>query len=232
MSRDAPEVLARFTSEMDLVDIVAHQMLAASGGSMTTLDDLRSFAREGLLNAARSFDPSRGVPFRRWANIRVKGAVIDGLRKWGDPPKRVRRALRGIEAGDTILATCEEEDSGSPVASPEDADRRLTSYLSTIATAMAVGTLVGSHRENVDPEGRDVTPEDLLDDARTGALLKEIVANLPDQERELVTKHYFDGQTLDEAAASIGLSKSWGSRLHRRAIEMIGRELRRRCHDL
>jgi DNA-directed RNA polymerase specialized sigma subunit len=42
-----------------------------------------------------------------------------------------------------------------------------------------------------------------------------------------VERHYFGDETLDQAAASLGLSKSWGSRLHARAIETIARELKR-----
>src|SRR5208283_692178 len=62
---DSPDILARFHAELDLVDIVARQLVRTIGKA-STLDDLRSFGREGLLKAARSFDASRGVPFRRW----------------------------------------------------------------------------------------------------------------------------------------------------------------------
>jgi RNA polymerase sigma factor for flagellar operon FliA len=103
----------------------------------------------------------------------------------------------------------------------------LTTYLAGIATAIAVGTMMAAPRENIDAEGRDVTPEDLLAEAQLMARVKAVVAKLPDQERALVERHYFKGETLDEAAAAIGLSKSWGSRLHARAIESIARELRR-----
>ena len=160
--------------------------------------------------------------------MRIKGAMIDGVRQWGNLPRRVYRELRGVEAGDLVLEAYEEEDATSPPATPEAADERLTSYLAGIATAIAVGTMMAAPRENVDPDGRDVTPEDLLGDAELLALVKTIVARLPEQERTLVERHYFGGQTLDEAAASIGLSKSWGSRLHARAIESIGRRARGR----
>jgi RNA polymerase sigma factor for flagellar operon FliA len=223
---DPPEVLARFRAESDLVDVVARQM-ARRLARAVTLDDLRSFGQEGLLNAARTFDPSRGVPFRRWANLRIKGAIIDGVRQWGNLPRRVYRELQGAAAGDCLLEAYDEEDATSPAETPEAADARLTSYLAGIATAIAVGTMVAAPRENVDPEGRDVTPEDLLADAEILERVKTIVARLPIQERTLVERHYFRGETLDDAAASLGLSKSWGSRLHARAIESIARELRR-----
>jgi RNA polymerase sigma factor for flagellar operon FliA len=223
---DSPDILARFNAELALVDIVARQMSRTVGGA-ATLDDLVSFGREGLLHAARSFDASHGVPFRRWANVRIKGAMIDGIRAWGNLPRRVYRELRGLEAGDRMLWAYDEEDSASPTTTPEQADGRLTSYLAGIATAIAVGTMVAAPRENISPEGGDVTPEDLLADAEMLARVKEVVAQLPHQERTLVERHYFGGEQLDEAAASLGLSKSWGSRLHARAIEAIARALRR-----
>jgi RNA polymerase sigma factor for flagellar operon FliA len=225
-TNDSPEVLARFHAELDLVDIAARQMVRRVGRTVT-LDDLKSFGQEGLLQAARTFDPSRGVPFRRWANLRIKGAMLDGVRQWGSLPRRVYRELHGAEAGDRMLESYDEEDCASPAATPEAADDRLSTYLAGIATAIAVGTMMAAPRENVDADGRDVTPEDLLGDAQLVARVKAIVATLPEQERTLVERHYFAGQTLDEAAASLGLSKSWGSRLHARAIESIGKELRR-----
>ena len=84
----------------------------------------------------------------------------------GALPRRVYRELQGVEAGDRMLESYDEEDAASPAATPEAADDRLTAYLAGIATAIAVGTMMAAPRENVDADGRDVTPEDL---ARPGA---------------------------------------------------------------
>jgi RNA polymerase sigma factor for flagellar operon FliA len=218
------DALARFHAELDLVDLIARQLGRRVSRSVT-LDDLRSFGREGLLQAARSFDPSRGVPFRRWANVRVRGAMMDGLRQWGALPRRLYRELRALEAADHVLEAYDEEDAANPATTPEAADSRLTAYLAGMATAMAVGTL-GAPPEGADGEGLEPSPEDLLAEAELLERVKEIVAMLPEQERTLVERHYFGGDTLDDAAASLGLSKSWGSRLHARAIETIARKLR------
>jgi len=222
---DSPQVLARFQAELDLVDLNARQV-ARRLAAAVTLDDLRSFGREGLLLAARSFDETRGVPFRRWANLRIRGAIIDGVRQWGGMPRRVYRELRAMEGADRVQEVYDEEDAASPCATAADADARLSTYLAGIATAIAVGTMSAAPRANIDPEGRDVTPEDLVGNAELIARVKAIVAKLPDAERTLVQRHYFAGETLDQAAASLGLSKSWGSRLHARAIDAIARELR------
>jgi RNA polymerase sigma factor for flagellar operon FliA len=224
---DAPEVLARFRAELDLVDLNARQVARRIAAASVTLDDLRSFGQEGLLQAARTFDESRGVPFRRWANLRIRGAMIDGVRQWGNLPRRVYRELRSVAAADRLQEAYDEEDSANPPATALAADARLTSYLAGIATAIAVGTMVAAPRESIDAEGRDVTPEDLVGNAELIARVKAIVSSLPDAERTLVERHYFGDETLDQAAASLGLSKSWGSRLHARAIEAIAREMRK-----
>lgn len=234
--RDPPDVLARFHSQIDLVDLNARQMArqigrgtALGSSSPTTLDDLRSFGREGLLHAARTFDVTRGVPFRRWANLRIRGAIIDGVRQWGTLPRRVYRELRGLEAADTVQQVYDEEDAANPASTAEAADARLTSYLAGLATAMAVGTLAAPPaRADGEAASLDASPEDLVANAELMARIRTIVSRLPDAERTLVERHYFADETLDQAAASLGLSKSWGSRLHARAIETIARELRKR----
>jgi RNA polymerase sigma factor FliA len=224
---DRPDVLERFHAELDLVDINARQLARRLATTAVTLDDLRSFGREGLLQAARTFDAARGVPFRRWANLRIRGAMMDGVRQWGSLPRRVYRELRAVESADRLQEVYDEEDAASPAATAETADARLTSYLAGIATAIAVGTMVAAPRESMDPEGRDVTPEDLAAQAQLVERVKAIVSRLPETERTLVERHYFADETLDQAAASLGLSKSWGSRLHARAIDAIARELRK-----
>ncbi|HEX3771615.1 MAG TPA: sigma-70 family RNA polymerase sigma factor [Polyangiaceae bacterium] len=220
---DTPEVLARFRAELDLVDVSARQIARRLAASAVTLDDLRSFGREGLLHAARSFDEARGVPFRRWANLRIRGAIIDGVRQWGQLPRRVYSELRALAAADEVEASYVEE-SAAPAATAQAADARLTSYLAGMATAMAVGVV--TLRDDIAPDGSGESPEDLTASAELLAHVKAIVQRLPESERTLIERHYFGDETLDQAAASLGLSKSWGSRLHARAIERIAKEIR------
>ena len=197
------------------MDIIARQM----GRRMTavTVDELRSFGREGLLQAARNFDPSRGVPFRRWANVRVRGAIIDGLRQWGTLPRQAYRELQALQAGDALLEQYDEDEATRPAQSAEDADSHLSSFLAGMATAIALGTMGETEAH--------ATPEEQLGNAEMLERIRTAVAKLPDQERHMVERHYFNGERLDQAAAALGLSKSWGSRLHARAIELITQSL-------
>ena len=233
---DTPDVLALFHAELDLVDLNARQLGRRIGRGSTassiTLDDLRSFGREGLLNAARTFDARRGVPFRRWANLRIRGTIIDGLRRWGTLPRRVYRELRALSAADSVQEVYAEEDAANRPATPEAADDRWNSYLWGMATAMAVGTLVASRYPGGEAVAPESSPEDLVASAELMSRIRAIVLRLPDAERTLIERHYFSDETLDQAAASLGLSKSWGSRLHARAIDTLARELRKDAgHD-
>lgn len=64
-------------------------------------------------------------------------------------------------------------------------------------------------------------PADDLDHMRAHARIRAAVAKLPDAPRAIVTKHYFEGKTLLAAGAELGLSKSWASRLHARAVTQL-----------
>jgi RNA polymerase sigma factor for flagellar operon FliA len=226
--RDAPEVMARYHAELDLVDLTAKQLARRMSGASATIDDLRSFGHEGLLLAARTFDEARGVPFRRWANLRIRGAMIDGVRQFGSLPRRIYRELGAMADADRVLEAYDEEDAASPAGSPEAADARLTSYLGGLATAMAMGTMgeatAAAGGEAASERG---SPEELASLSELVGHVRSIVARLPDAERTLVERHYFADETLDQAAAALGLSKSWGSRLHARAIDAIARELKK-----
>ncbi|HEY4016806.1 MAG TPA: sigma-70 family RNA polymerase sigma factor [Polyangiaceae bacterium] len=226
MTRDSDEVLARFHGELDLVQILARQ-LARRIAAPVTVDDLASFGQEGLLLAARTFDASRGVPFRRWANLRIRGAMIDGVRQWGGLPRRVYHELRALEAGDRMLAAYDEEDAASPARTPEQADARLHAYLTGIATAITVGKVAADSAESAEADGFTRSPEEIAGAREAARRVRAVVETLPERERALIERHYFGDETIDAAAAAIGLSKSWGSRLHARAIESLARELRK-----
>ncbi len=79
---DAPEVEARVRECLHLVRMVAIKLRRLISSNLD-FDDLQSMGREGLLEAARTYDPDRGVPFGPWAYLKIRGAALDGLRKTG-----------------------------------------------------------------------------------------------------------------------------------------------------
>jgi RNA polymerase sigma factor for flagellar operon FliA len=218
---DRPEMLARFREGLELVEIHARTLARSVGSGSTTTDDLRAFGREGLLDAARTFNERRGVPFERWASLRIRNAMIDGVRSWGAIPARARRTLRGLtaagsdesrsnpQAGSQEPGASEFEqssDGSPPAANPPDVPVEIGDAL----------------------EAQPITPEELLAKAQLESTVRTIVAGLPKRERALIERAYFQGQKLEHAAASMGVTRSWARRVHDRAIDMIKCELRKR----
>jgi RNA polymerase sigma factor for flagellar operon FliA len=218
-------VLARVKGELALVEIIARQLYRTTG-KRVPLDDLLSYGREGLLIAARIFEPNRGVPFRRWANLRVRGAMIDGIRKNTELPRRVYRNLMAMIAADEVQEVLTEEDAASHALNKQDAEKKLEGYLVGIATAMAVGMLSSRNADDL-AKIRDTedSPEEQAARAQVKAKLHAQIETLPEKEKEILVRHYIDDMTLENAASAMGLSKSWGSRLHARAVQMLGERL-------
>lgn len=224
---DSPEVLARLKEGLDLVDMLARQ-LRRQCGPHVQVDDLASQGREALLGAARSFDPDRGVPFRRWANLRIRGSMIDAIRSHGNLPRRVYRKLRAIQAADQVHEAAAEEQGATPVTSPEDAAARISEQLGSAAMAMAIGFLAMRSGDALErAQDTSATPEEAVAREELLARIRDAIAERPEAERRLLERHYFEDIAFEETARELGLSKSWASRLHSRAIEGVAKALKR-----
>jgi len=229
-SRDDAEVLARVNGALGLVEIIARQVRRSLGPGLE-LDDLLSYGREGLLDAARRFDAERGVPFRAYANFRVRGSIIDGVRASARLPRRVHERLRALEGASRVSEGAAEDALGAAPApgTVADAERALEKHLAAMATAMAVGLVAEAARgEDGDMTSVDtrMSAEEALGEAELLAHVRAAIAELPKEEAELVRRHYLEGERFDLVAADLGLSKSWASRLHTRAIGRLSKRLR------
>jgi len=189
-------------------------------------EELVALGNAGLAEAAQRYDPSKGASFNTFAWYRVHGAIIDGLRKATNLPRRTWAKLVALRAANEFLEHRGERDAGAAsrgAAPPQGADA-----LASIQTAMsAIRTIYLTSLESLrDREGLEPgsdAPElaDRLDTARLARRLREAIDKLPDKERALVTKHYWEGKNLLEAGAELGISKSWACRLHAQAVERL-----------
>lgn len=229
-SADQGVIRERVESALDLVETIARQVSRAVGPSVE-LDELRSFGREGLFDAARRFDPAREVPFRGYASFRVRGAIIDGVRSTARLPRRVHERLNGLSAAQQTSAGAF-EDTCTPkqaAVAPTSADQALGQHLAAMATAMALGLVAPvAQGEDGEKTAADLTedPEAIVGRKELSGLLRDAIAELPEQEAMLVRRHYLEGDRFDQVAAELGLSKSWASRLHTRAIQKLTKRLR------
>ena len=220
---DSPEVLERFHAELSLVEIVAAQ-IARSIGSSIEFDDLIGAGREGLLDAARRFEPARGVPFRSYANFRVRGAILDGVRQLSLLPRRAYERMAALEAAASVSeGEAEHAFAVGSALNPSAADDALAEHLSAIAMAAAVGIAREARGEASDD---DDSPEVALGRAELIQVVRSAIAELSNDEGELVRRHYLEGERLEDIGRDLGMSKSWASRLHTRAVARLAKRLR------
>ena len=208
-----------------MLDAVARGVARQLGGRFD-LDDLKGHAHEAIAELVGRFDPARGVSFRGYARLRLRGAILDGLRKESGLPRGVAARLRALEAADLYADEKSEENAVRPPTAAA-ADARLSSFLRGLATAYATGHVAKEETDGApvehDPAGVD--PEAV---ARRGQLRARLLAALDaigDPEATILRRHYFLDEDLQDAAAHVGLSKSWGSRLHARGIEKLAKQL-------
>jgi RNA polymerase sigma factor for flagellar operon FliA len=189
------------------------------------MEELVALANAGLAEAATRFEPDRGATFATFAWYRVQGAILDGLRRQSNLPRRVWARLVALRAASEYLENRAERDAGAAkqgVSPPEGADAlaAVKSAMSAIRT-MYVTSLEGLREVGFDAPDATPGPDARIDTRRLSATLREAIAALPDKERALMTKHYWEGKNLLEAGAELGISKSWASRLHAQAVERL-----------
>jgi len=219
---DSAEVLERFHSELPLVEAIAVQVLR-SVGRMGELDDLVAAGREGLLAAARRFDPTRGVPFGAYANRRVRGAIIDSVRQQSSLPRRAYERLAALEAAALVSDGQADQVFAAGTAPDTSAARRaLEEHLSSLVVAATVG-MVTEERGETENDG---SPEEAFLRAELAQLVSNSLSELDEVEGTLMRRHYFGGEYLDEIARDLDISKSWASRIHARAIDRLRKRLR------
>lgn len=181
------------------------------------LDDLVAWGFQGLIEARARYDSSRGVQFGTFAHYRVRGAVIDGVRKMAYLSRRAHIARKVAEAADDLL----EHEAATRAASPEaraDVQQTVQAIDDVLGklTASFVIASVGQD-ESAAPEPAD---EQLIR-ADESVRVREAVAKLPEREAKVVRGLYFEGRLLDDVAKELGVSKSWASRIHTKALALM-----------
>lgn len=189
------------------------------------LDDLISDGMVGLLSAVDRFDPSRGVKFETFATYYVRGAILDNLPKLPTMQGQKRGALPPKpEPG--------EDDGGE-----EDTDAAAANLYSkvtqlTYSYILSLDAPTGSDGDEgfslLSQLGGMDTVQNDIEFTELQGLLRLAIEQLPVQERTTLKYYYFHQMPFNEIGKKLGLSESWVSRIHKRALEQLRMKLGRR----
>lgn len=192
------------------------------------LDELVSAGREGLWEAARRYDPDSSVPFKGFAGYRVRGAMIDHLRRTAAVPRRAYERLVAVEAAHLVSEGLAERRMSERAREPEvAAEAVVDDHLASMVLAQAVQLAAGQ----TDIVEAQVTPEEAYEHAELRAAVRAAVGCLRPAQAEVIRRFYFERQDFGQIAGALNMSKSWVSRTHARAITRLSVRLRALAED-
>lgn len=223
-SADARETL--IIEHLPKVKYIADRMAAKLPPSVER-DDLYGAGVIGLIDAVERYDESRGVAFTTFAEMRVRGAILDNLRSLDWAPRSSRKRAREIQAAYSKL----EQEAGRPATEEEVAT---CMKISVAELRDALQEIRGLKITNLDEcdEGTGLSLAEIISDKSATQLdriekkqQRQILANaidkLPERERQIIALYYVEELTMKEIAEVLGVTESRVSQLKSQAAARL-----------
>lgn len=224
----AADAEALVREHLGLVHHVARRLATSLAGELD-VDELVSAGSVGLLQAATAFDPSRGLSFSTFAVPRIRGAILDELRRQDHASRSVRRKARELAAA---------RDAAAAELGRRPTDAEVAERLGITAPVVRQWELdvEGSVQVTIDrpsaPDGRRsavaelvaddaLSIDDLLTREQEVERLQAAIAALREQERTVLALYYFEELKLHEIAEILGLSACRISQIRSAAIAKL-----------
>ena len=223
------------TEHLGLVHHVARQM-SRTLAVKADFDELVSAGTMGLMAALESFDASRGLAFSTFAAPRIRGSILDELRRQDHVPRSIRRKTREIAAARESLMR---------VLGRAPEDKEVAEHLGVDLDTLWrwQSDIEGAHhvpldRMPGDRDGQAPTPLDVLASDEEGgaehelnhkqevAILREAILKLKEQERVVLSLYYFEELKLHEIATVLDLTESRVSQIRSKALGKLRGELK------
>lgn len=214
------------------------QRISTKLPSHVELNDLVSAGVLGLLDAIDKFDESRGVKFKTYAELRIKGAILDSLRNLDWAPRSLRKKSKDLEKVYREL----EQRMGRPATDKEvcdEMDITLEEFYELVDQIK--GLNLGSFQEltNQDddnngeplmkyvPDAPHMDPFFVFHKTEIKGILATAIDTLPKKERLVVSLYYFDELTMKEIGKVLGVNESRVSQLHTKAMLRLRTKLKK-----
>ena len=217
----------RVVASIPFVEQLARRVAATMPHSID-IGDLVQDGVIGLIDAAHRFDEGRGIKFETFAERRIRGAMIDALRKdaW---PRGVRRQRRELEAArEELRRELGAEPSLADLAAKIGSDeKRLSRTIVRINAIESTSPL--ANNDNLDESALPAAlipsapepPDRAYERSETKERIRAAIASLPVREQKVISLYYYGEATMKQIGAEIGVNESRVSQLHARAIRRL-----------
>lgn len=187
-------------------------------------DDLMSAGMLGLAQAAKSFDPARGITFGRYAKYRISGAIVDELRGRDWASRSVRADGRRLkEARERLTAatnrTPSKEETAAEMGVEVAALQRLEEDLHRAATLQLEAVLPNGAQDAL--VAHQQTAEEIVEHNELVEHLGDAVEHLPERLRAVVVGYFLEGRPMLEIAQELGVTDSRISQMRAEAVTML-----------
>lgn len=214
---------------MPLVHYHVHRLLMNLPKNVDK-EEMKSYGMMGLYDALEKFDPTRELKFDTYASFRIRGAIIDGLRKEDWIPRTLRDKIKKLEA---TIDTLEQELMRE--VTPEEVSIRLNISVDEVESLMNDSLMVhvlsmddtSKGTENKEElkylirDDKKLTPEEEVLKQEKIEQLASVIEKLNEKEQYVITLFYFEELTLTEIGELLGLSTSRISQIHSKAISRL-----------
>ena len=223
----SPEAREKLILEYaQLVKVVAGRLSMYLGYNVE-YEDLCSYGIFGLIDAIDKFDMMKDVKFETYASLRIRGSILDQIRKMDWIPRTIRQkqkqidnVMKQIEIEHGRVATDEEIAAGLGITDDEYYDwqsqMKITGLVS-LDEFMESGSDISSSASS-QTTAHFTGPEENIEKQELTAKLGEALKNLTDKEQKIITLYYYEELTLKEIANILEVSESRVSQLHTRAL--------------
>lgn len=210
---------------VELVKIIAGRLYVNYNHNVE-YDDLVSYGIIGLIDAIEKFDIEKNVKFETYANIRIRGAIVDQIRSLDWIPRSTRQKYKKVESAIEKLQNSYGDQLTDDLLADELGISKGELYktlneISNLAVLSLEDTVNETGTMDIRSENVEMDPQASLDTKETELILKEEIEKLPEKERLVISLYYYEELTYKEIAAVMGISESRISQLHSKAITKL-----------
>lgn len=225
----SPELREQLILEYaNVVNLVAGR-LSMYLGYTVEYDDLVGYGIFGLIDAIDKYDADKNVKFETYASLRIRGSILDQIRKMDWIPRTIRQkqkkidtAMREIENREGRPATDEEIAAALGITDDEYLDwqgqMKVTGVISLnefMEQGSEVPVETGTHSGQFD------SPEEVIEQEELKRILMDSLEILTEKEKKVILFYYYEELTLKEISSILEVSESRISQLHTRALQKM-----------
>ncbi|HOV69202.1 MAG TPA: FliA/WhiG family RNA polymerase sigma factor [Clostridia bacterium] len=184
-------------------------------------NDMAGWGMLGLIDAIERFDPDKGVKFTTYASLRIRGHIIDQIRKQDWVPRSVRaKAKEVLQCYDQLTLKLGRQPSENEVA---ESLKITVDQLNGVLENTYLYNVVSLEEQLLDIAAMhagndDQSPQKEYEEKELQAALAGFIKDLPENERQVLTLYYYEELTLKEIGKVLGVSESRVSQIHSKAI--------------